>query len=190
MTLDVQIEAVLFYRTEPVSKRELGAFLGVTLEEVSDGLTTLSTRLQEGATRILDTGETVQLVSAPDVSALIEKLRKEELTREIGRAGAETLAIVLYRSPLSRAQIDFIRGVNSSFILRNLLVRGLIERVPHPMHPSSFQYIPSAALFAHLGITKKEDLPEYGTVMDTLDTFEKTSATEKEEEQTVLTATE
>ena len=173
MTNDVQIEAVLFYKTEPIAKKELGEFLGVSEEEVAGALTMLGERLFTGATRLIDTGEEVQLASAPNVSEVIQKLREDELSREIGKAGAETLAIVLYRGPVSRAQIDFIRGVNSGYILRNLQVRGLAERVAHPIRTNAFQYAATPALYAHLGITRKEELPEYASVMDELDQFER-----------------
>jgi segregation and condensation protein B len=169
---DVLIEAVLFYKTEPITKKELGVFLDISSEEIDGALATLRARLATGATRIIDTGDTIQLASAPEVAEILDKLRKEELSREIGKAGAETLAIILYRGPVSRAQIDFVRGVNSSFILRNLQIRGLIERTEHPTHAHSFHYVATPTLYAHLGITKKEELPEYAHVMNDIDTFE------------------
>ena len=172
MTNDVLIEAVLFYKTEPITKKELSDIVSISPEEVEEAVAVLAERVSSGATRLIDTGETVQLASAPEVKDTIEKLRREELAREIGKAGAETLAIVLYRGPVSRAQIDFIRGVNSGYILRNLQVRGLVERVAHQTRANTFEYIPTTALYAHLGITKKEDLPEYVSVAHEIDRFE------------------
>lgn len=173
MNLEIAIEAVLFYKTEPVSKTELIAFFDVSTDEIEGALHTLSERLQHGATRLIVAHDKVQLVSAPEVAETIERLRKEEISRDIGKAGAETLAIILYRGPVSRADIDFIRGVNSTFILRNLQIRGLIERIAHPTLPRSYQYRATPAIFAHLGITNKDELPEYTTVMDALDTYER-----------------
>jgi len=176
MPLDAAIEAVLFYKTEPMERASLASFLSVPEEELAAGLNALRVRLVHGATRIIETGDTVQLVTAPEVAALIERLRADELSREIGKAGAETLAIVAYRGPLSRAEIDHIRGVNSAFILRNLQIRGLIERIAHPTLPRSFQYAATPALYAHLGITKRDELPEFETIMREIDTFERTAA--------------
>jgi len=184
------IEAVLFYKTEPVAKKELHSFLALSAEELESGLSALQTRLADGATRLIDTGEEVQLASAPEVAEIIEKLRKEELAREIGKAGAEALAIVLYRGPVSRAQIDFIRGVNSGYILRNLQVRGLVERVPHPTRANAFQYTATSALCAHLGVTKKEELPEYASIMNEIDLFERGESEEVEEEIASSSTTE
>lgn len=175
MKLEIAIEAALFYKTEPVTKQELGEFFGVSLAETERALTILRERLSTGGTRLLDTGENVQLVSAPEVAEVIEKLRKEELSREIGKAGAETLAIVLYRGPVSRAQIDFIRGVNSGYILRSLQVHGLVERRDHPTRANAFEYVATPALYTHLGITRKEDLPEYALIADEINAFEQAS---------------
>lgn len=176
MPLDAAIEAVLFYKTEPLERVTLASFLGVPEEELTAGLSTLRIRLAQGATRIIETGDTIQLVTAPEVAELIERLRADELSREIGKAGAETLSIVLYRGPISRAEIDHIRGVNSAFILRNLQIRGLINRTAHPTLPRSFQYIATPALYAHLGITKRDELPEFDIIMKEIDTFERTEA--------------
>lgn len=190
MTTDVLIEAALFYKTEPVAKKELSASFGISVEDINGALAILRERLLTGATRLVDTGDAVQLVSAPEVTETIEKLRREELSREIGKAGAETLAIVLYRGPVSRAQVDFIRGVNSSFVIRNLQIRGLIERMPHSTRPNSFQYAVTPALYAHLGITHKEAMPEYAGVMDEIDRFEKESENSIEESAEMLVASE
>jgi segregation and condensation protein B len=95
---------------------------------------------------------------------LVEKIRREELSRDIGRAGLETLSAILYRGPLTRSEVDFIRGVNSSQILRTLLVRGLIRRVTNPKDERSFLYEPTTELFAQLGISHVADLPDYASV--------------------------
>jgi segregation and condensation protein B len=74
--------------------------------------------------------------------------------KDLGKAGLETLSIILYQGPISRAEIDYIRGVNSNFILRNLLIRGLIERVENPHDQRSFLYKPTLELISYLGLSK------------------------------------
>jgi segregation and condensation protein B len=172
MNLEQHIEGVLFYKAEPMKKAALAALFSVDPEEIDLALEALSKRLSGGGTRLTQTDETVQLVTAPDVSETIALLRKEELKRDIGKAGAETLAIILYRGPISRADIDRIRGVNSSFILRNLLIRGLIERRDHPKDHRSYVYAVTPDLLNHLGLTKREALPEFERIMSSIDTFE------------------
>ena len=180
MDLETQIEGVLFYKAEPMKRSELADFFGVSVEDLTRALTSLQTRLQSGGTRLTLTDTTAQLVTAPELSATIETLKKEELSNDIGRAGAETLAIVLYRGPISRVEIDRIRGVNSTFILRNLLVRGLVERREHPTDARSYTYAITPDLLNHLGITQREELPDFDVIMNALDAFE---AGEKEREQ-------
>lgn len=170
MGLDVQLEAVLFYKAAPMKKRALCTLFKVSDEELARAIETLHTRLQTGATRIIATDTEVELVTAPELDDFIETLRKDELKRDIGRAGAETLAIVLYRGPLTRAEIDRIRGVNSSFILRNLMSRGLIERTNDTKQN---QYQITTELLSHLGVSSRNDLPGYKETMDALDAYEK-----------------
>jgi segregation and condensation protein B len=108
------------------------------------------------------------LGTAPEASALIEQLTREELSKDLGKAGLETLSIIVYKSPITRADLDYIRGVNSSFILRNLQIRGLVEKITNPADARSFLYRPTFELLQHLGVTRVEDLPEYGTLVDQL----------------------
>lgn len=173
MNLEIGIEAVLFYKTEPIKKTALAELFSISLEEIEIALIKLSESLENRGVQITMTDTMVQLVSTPEMSELIEHMRKEELTSDIGKAGAETLAIILYRGPLSRVEIDKVRGVNSSFIIRNLLIRGLIERRTHPTDSRSFIYASTPELFNHLGIAKREDLPEFEQIMNTLEQFEK-----------------
>ena len=124
-------------------------------------------------------GDEIMLATAPEYGTLVESLIKEELSKDLGKAGMETLAIVLYLGPVSRSRIDYIRGVHSHFILRNLLVRGLVEKIPHPEDKRAFLYRPTIDLLRHLGIARAEDLPDYNTVREEVENFER--AAEKED---------
>ena len=105
-------------------------------------------------------------------SALIEKIRKEEYNRDIGKAGLEALSAVLYRGPLTRSEIDFIRGVNSSQTLRTLTLRGLVRKIPNPKDERSFLYEPTTELLAQLGVSRMQDLPDYAQVRQKLQQLE------------------
>jgi segregation and condensation protein B len=111
------------------------------------------------------------LGTAKDLSPVIEELTKDELTRDLGKAGLETLSIILYQGPISRANVDYIRGVNSQFVIRTLLVRGLVERVDNPQDQRSFLYKPTLELLSQLGVSKIADLPEYTQVRTDIETF-------------------
>ena len=169
LNLESKIESVLLFKNEPVSIVELGKWLGEKPDAVRIALSNLKDSYQNRGIVMLSDGEHVSFGTHPDMSGLIENLQKEELSRELGRAGLETLAIILYRGPISRREIDYIRGVNSSFILRTLLVRGLIER--SESMERSYSYKATLKLLEYLGITRLEDLPEYGNAFKKIEEF-------------------
>ncbi len=168
MPLDILIEAVLFYKATPLKKAALRKMFDVSEADFALGLEQLKSRLEFGATRLVETDTEISLATAPELSEFIESLRKGELKGDIGKAGAETLAIILYKEPISRAEIDRIRGVNSSFILRNLLVKGLIER---EAVGNSYQFKITPDLLQHLGLTTKSELPRFSEFMNAIDSF-------------------
>lgn len=187
--IDSQLESVLFYQSEPVSVKTLSGLLGAKPGEVSEALARLAEAYKERGIVLVSDGEVWSLGTHPSNSALIEKLQKDEVSRELGRAGLETLAVILYRGPISRREIDQIRGVNSGFILRNLLIRGLIERAGDPPASTSeasragrsFTYKPTLKLFEHLGVTGKEALPEYERAFASIENFVAQSGEENNE---------
>jgi segregation and condensation protein B len=180
--LESQIESILLFRNEPVTVGELTKLLGVSAGEVKKALASLQDFYQERGMVVVTTGEEFGLGTHPENSSLIEKLQKEDFSRELGRAGLETLAIILYRGPVSRREIDQIRGVNSGFILRTLLIRGLIERTESVAGERSFSYQPTLKLFQHLGLRKKEELPEFEKAWQKLEEFVKTDTETNENE--------
>ncbi len=173
MPLDAQLESLLFWKGEPMSLKKLGTILEKSEEEIKEGLSTLSTKLEGRGVRVIYKEDEVMLGTDPGMSPIIERLIKEELVRDLGKAGLETLTIVLYRGPVGRRDIDYIRGVNSNFILRNLLVRGLVERVQAPNDQRSFLYKPTFQLLSYLGISKIEDLPEYNETKQEIEAHQK-----------------
>jgi len=179
MTLNAQIEAILFFKAEPVSIKGLAKILKVSESQVSDALPLLEDHLAERGLRLVYKEDEVMLATAPEMGNLIEEIVKEELSRDLGKAGLETLSIVLYHGPVTRADIDYIRGVNSTFVLRNLLVRGLVEKIHNPNDQRSFLYKPTFQLLSFLGISRVEDLPEYDANKTSIKGF----FTEQEEDE-------
>ena len=170
--LTKSIEALLFALNRPLSREELAGMLAVEEEEVGKGLESLRKELSGRGIVLVDDGKMVELRTGGGASELIEKVRREEFSRDIGRAGLEALAAILYRGPLSRSEVDFIRGVNSSQTLRTLLTRGLIRKVPNPRDERSFLYEPTTELYAELGLSTSSDLPEYTVVQKKLEDLE------------------
>ncbi len=176
LSLPAKIEAILFWKAEPVALKKLASLLNEKPEAIKAALAELESALKGRGITLVQTDEEVMLGTAKELSPLIEQLTKDELTRDLGKAGLETLSIVLYQGPISRADIDYIRGVNSQFILRSLLIRGLVERVDNPADARSFLYKPTLELLAHLGVSKVSDLPEFEQVKKDIESFKTSQA--------------
>lgn len=169
--LEAQIEAILFYKAEAVAIKKLANILNKEQAEIKLALKDLEKSLEGRGLSLIEVNEEVSLATNKECSAIIESLTKEELDRDLGKAGLETLSIILYKGPLSRAEIDYIRGVNSQSILRNLLVRGLIERTENQSDQRGFLYQVSMDFVSHLGLSKVSDIPEYESVRKDIENF-------------------
>lgn len=177
MPLDILIEGLLFYKSAPQKKAALLRVYSISETDLTTALDILAARLASGATRLLQTATDVALVTAPDLAPFIEDIRKADIKSDIGKAGAETLAIILYRGPATRSEIDRIRGVNSSFILRNLMIRGLIER-SQTKQGSGYTFSCTPALLAQLGTTDVRTLTDFARITDALEVFDQNHVTE------------
>jgi len=164
LTLDKQIEAILFWKGEPQSIKKLAENLGKKEEDILAALEVLKEKIKDRGVELIWKDDEVMLGTAAKLSHIIERLTKEELVRDLGKAGLETISIIAYKGPISRAEIDYIRGVQSTFILRNLQIRGLVERINNPKDARSFLYRPTFELLQFLGVSKIEDLPEFEKV--------------------------
>lgn len=158
-----KLEAILFVYGEPMPRVKLQKALGISEEEIVDALVKLRETLahESRGLTLLEHADTVQLVTKPAFTDAISTLVKSEFQDALTPASLETVSVIAYAGPITRAEIDYIRGVNSSFIVRSLLIRGLVERSPHPERANVYRYSVSADFLRHMGIVRKEDLPEY-----------------------------
>ncbi len=124
-----RVEALLFVAPNPVRVGELARALDVSAAEVEAALERLAALRKNGGIILQRQGERVQLVTAPDLAGDVERFLGLDLSSRLSPAALETLAIVAYKQPVTRAQIEAIRGVNSDSVLRALLNKGLIEEV-------------------------------------------------------------
>lgn len=173
MNLESKIEAILFWKAEPISRKKLSEILKVGELEVGEGIEKLKENLKTRGIVLLEKDGEITLGTAPELSDLIENLQKEELSRELSKASLETLSIVLYKNGVSRAEIDYIRGVNSSFTLRALSIRGLVEKSTDPKDNRRYIYKPSFELLSYMGVTSVHELPDYGEVNNSIETVAK-----------------
>ena len=170
MNLESKIEAILFFKGEPLSFKKLADILKVSPSEVREAIANLKNILADRGVILLETSEKVTLGTAPEMGKIIEDLQKEELNKELSRASLETLSIVLYKNGASRGEIDYIRGVNSSFILRALSVRGLLDKIPDSRDNRRIIYKPSLNLLSFMGLRSVKELPAYGEINTSVET--------------------
>ena len=159
-----KLEALLFALGRPLSRAEVAKFLDIPRDGVEPAIESLATSMEGRGVVLVDDGKEISLRVGGSAAELVETVRKDEYSRDIGKAGLEVLAAVLYRGPLTRAEVDFIRGVNSSQTLRTLTMRGLLRRIPNPRDERSYLYEPTAELLATLSVGSVKELPEYTEV--------------------------
>lgn len=162
MILKQQLESILFISSKFQKKSKLLALLNCTESELEQTIADLKKDYEERQSGIviMQDGDRIQLITNPASSDLIKKYLKEERTGELSRPSLETLAIIAYRGPVSKAEIEMIRGVNCSLILRNLMIRGLIiERQDRAKAVSVYQV--SFEFMQYLGIKELKELPDF-----------------------------
>ena len=161
--IEGRIEALLFLYGEPVKTKKLAETLGIREKSAEEHLEILENKLRgvDRGLALIRSGDKVQLVTKPDLKDILKKAVNDDLDTTLSPASMETLAIIAYLGPCRRALIDHIRGVNSSFILRSLLVRGLIERKQDKEKANAFAYQITFDFLGHMGLDKKESLPDY-----------------------------
>lgn len=169
LPLSAQIESVLLFKGGTMSVSELARTTGTDDAAVEEALGDLESLYAGRGVRLVRHAGRVALSTAPEHKTLIEAMRRDELEGPLGRAGLETLAIVMYRGPVSRADIEYIRGVNVSSTLRSLLIRGLVERVDNPHDKRSYLYQTTAEVPAYFGLSKVEDAPSFAEVKAALE---------------------
>ena len=169
MNLEQKIEAILFFKGEPMSRKKLSEFLEVGQIEINEAIEKLKEDLKSRGIVLQEKEDEITLGTHPELSGIIEKLQKEELNKELSKASLETLSIILYKNGVSRSLIDYIRGVNSSFTLRALSIRGLVEKSLDPEDNRRFIYKPTFELLSFMGVKSVEELPDYNTVNSSIE---------------------
>lgn len=158
--LAAKIESLLFVETRSVSFKILASTLGTSVEEVADAVNVLASarNTSDSGIHVLVHADKVELVSNPEFADIVGALLKEEMSSELTKPQLETLTIIAYRGPLTRLEVEQVRGVNCQIILRNLQMRGLIEETEGELVPL---YTVTAEFLKTLGVTSLKDLPEY-----------------------------
>lgn len=158
------LEALLFVAPDAVTPAQLAAALEAPLDEVEAGLNELEALYQQAVParglRLQRYRGRVQLTTAPDAAPAVERFLGLEASSRLSRAALETLAIILYRQPVTRPQIDAVRGVNSDGVLKSLLLKGLVQEVGRaeaPGRPILYSVTPEC--LQYFGLSSIAELP-------------------------------
>ncbi len=156
---EAQLEALLFVAERPLTRREIAMVAGVDRATVDERLGDLEVALADRGIRVILSGDRVELVTAPDAGALIARYVGADAVR-LSPASMETLAIVAYRQPVTKAAVERIRGVDSDYTIRTLLHRRLVVELGRSDAPGRpFLYGTGFDFLERFGLTSLEELP-------------------------------
>lgn len=160
------IESLLLVHGEPITFDTIAGIIGCQCDDARNDIDILRKKYLEQASgfAILEHDNAVQLTTHVDCSSFLKKLARKEMSEKLSVSVLETLSIIVYRAPVSRGDVEAIRGVNSSFALRHLLMRGLIERTESENDNRTYWYKPSFSLLRTLGIQSLNKLPDYDSL--------------------------
>ena len=160
LDLSARLEALLFVAPGAVSYSQLAAALEISTREVEAGLAELEAFYAGRGLRVQRHAGRVQLTSSPEMAPLVERFLGLEATSRLSRAALEALAIVAYQQPVTRPQVDAIRGVNSDGVLKGLLYKGLVEEIGRAESPGRpILYSTTPDFLQHFGLNSLEELP-------------------------------
>lgn len=162
MTLSSKIESILFVSNRPLDTKTLSKILGETEENIKSACLELQAAKRESGVVLLNVNDNAfQLATNSENSELVTKFLNSDLREKLTDATVEVLTIIAYRQPISRSEIEAIRGVNSQYSIRHLLMRGLIEKAPATSEARAMQYQVTTEFLQHLGIQNVKDLPSF-----------------------------
>ena len=156
------IESVLFISGEPVSLAKIAKITQVPMPEIENAVMALQNDYSGNrGLVIIKKEDEIQLATNPENAGLLDQLVKSEIQENLSKAALEVLAIIAYRGPISRVDVEAIRGVNCSFTIRSLMMRGLLERIDNPKDNRGYLYKVSFDFLKKLGLDGIEKLPDY-----------------------------
>jgi segregation and condensation protein B len=164
MELKQKIESLLFVSSKPLSYKTLAKLTGATEGEVRKAGAELVEDRKEGGVVVLEANGNYQMATNAENSDLVKSFLNQDLREKLTEATVEVLAIIAYRQPISKAEVEAIRGVNSQYSLRALLMRGMIEKIPNPYDARGSLYQVTTEFLQHMGLNSVSDLPDFDAI--------------------------
>jgi len=165
MNLISQIESILFVASKPLEAKQIAKATKKNVAEVEEALETLKMKYnhEDQGIHILCEADQFRMSTNPVNVEVVDLFIKDEASGDLTKAQLETLTVIAYRDPVTKPELEQIRGVNCTLILRNLLLRGLIEQ-----NESQDKILPvynlSVEALRHLGVDSASQLPDYETL--------------------------
>ncbi|MFA5155333.1 MAG: SMC-Scp complex subunit ScpB [Patescibacteria group bacterium] len=162
MPLKSQLESLLFVSLKPLSAKDLANLTQTKPKEVEEALGELSQEYETGerGLALVKNNNQYQLTTAGANAGLIKEFLKDETSGELSQPSLEALTIIAYRGPIAKLELDRIRGVNCALIIRNLLLRGLIEE-KFEKSKNEYYYTVTHDFVRFLGLSEVAALPDY-----------------------------
>ena len=167
-TLESKLESILFVASKPLTINQLAKLTGANATVVTNALETLQKSHNETGIVLLEANSNWQLATHPDNVSLVKAFLNADLREKLTDATVEVLGIVAYRQPISKTEIEAIRGVNCQYSIRQLLMRGLIEKIPNPNDARGSLYQITTEFLQHLGLQSITDLPKFSKLTESI----------------------
>ena len=162
MPLKSQLESLLFVAIKPLAAKELASLTSAKTKEVEEALAELETDYKTGdrGLSLVKNNNQYQITTAPGSANLVAEFLKDETSGELSQPSLEALTIIAYRGPIGKLELEKIRGINCSLIIRNLLLRGLIEEKYDKIKDEHY-YTVTHDFIRFLGLSSTSELPDY-----------------------------
>ena len=167
--LERSIEAILMVVDEPVTELTLASVLTVTIDEVVDALESLTNSYEGRGFELRAVAGGWRFYSHPDCAPAVEKFVLDGQQNRLTQAALETLAVIAYRQPVSRARVSAIRGVNVEAVMKTLITRGLVEEFGIEHETGAILYKTTSYFLERLGVNSLDDLPALAPYLPDLD---------------------
>jgi len=159
--LAMEIESILFTANKPVKVKQLAEALDATAEQIATAIQELVTARKDSGVLVLQKDDQIQMATNPVTSPVVKQFLEAELRSRLTDSSLETLAIIAYKQPISKAAIEAIRGVNCQYAIRHLQMRGLIERVGSDDDKRLILYRTTLEFMKHMGLKDMKELPDF-----------------------------
>ena len=169
LELEHSIEAILMVIDEPVAEETLAKVLGSSVEEITSALANLVQSYERNGFELRQISGGWRFYSRPEYGSIVEKFVLDGQQSRLTQAALETLAVIAYRQPVSRARVSAIRGVNVEAVMKTLVTRGLAEESGVEQETGAILYRTTTYFLERLGLNSLDDLPALAPYLPDLD---------------------